>query len=85
MLNITTAKPFLIEIDRQIKERTTTILYCAQIGSSVKHPDCLKARKQGMDIADHLIELKELRYQLAMTPERVDYLSPILPSQFNTP
>lgn len=73
MLNITTAKPFLAEIDRQIKERTKTIVKCGMIGASVSHPNAINARKQGMDITSHLIELKELRYQLAMTPERVIY------------
>jgi hypothetical protein len=74
MLNITTAKPLLIEIDRKIKERTSVLAQCALIGASVNHPNAIDARKQGMDIADHLIELKELRYQLAMYPERIAYV-----------
>jgi hypothetical protein len=63
MLNITTAKPFLIEIDKQIKERITALNRC----------HLLKAWNAGTDIAVHLAELKELRYQLAMSPERVLY------------
>jgi hypothetical protein len=63
MLNITTAKPLLIEIDRQIKDRTNAVNLCLR----------LKANKAGIDIAHHIGELKELRYQLAMTPERVLY------------
>ena len=74
MLNTTTAKPLLIEIDRKIKERTRVLLHCASIGGSVNHPNAIDARKLGMAISDHIIELKELRYQLAMTPERVDYV-----------
>jgi hypothetical protein len=73
MLNITTAKPLLIEIDRKIKERTSVLAHCARIGGSVNHPSAIDARKQGMAIADHLIELKELRYQLAMYPHQVTY------------
>lgn len=74
MLNTTTAKPLLIEIDRKIKERTSVLQHCARIGGSVNHPNAIDARKQGMAIADHIIELKELRYQLAMYPEKVIYV-----------
>jgi hypothetical protein len=67
MLNITTAKPFLIEIDRQIKARYSL---CQQILLKPSN----QSYKLGLDIANHIGELKELRYQLAMTPERVDYV-----------
>ena len=62
MLNTTTANPLLIEIDRQIKDR-----YMQRCILAEPYQD----HNLGYAIATHLAELKELRYQLAMTPERV--------------
>lgn len=66
MLNITTAKPLLAEINRQIELKHALI---AQLIHNYK------AHKYGADLANHIGELKELRYQLAMTPERVIYIT----------
>jgi hypothetical protein len=68
MLNITTAKPLLIEIDRQLKDQY------ARCREMLLKPS-QNSYKLGIDIANHIGELKELRYQLAMTPERVIYIT----------
>lgn len=65
MLNITTAKPLLIEVDKQIKASTKITNECFNS----------KEHMLGLDIANHIGELKELRYQLSMYPERVIYIT----------
>jgi hypothetical protein len=74
MLNPTTAKPHLIEITRLIEERTNAMNHCFQIGNNPLDPHFMRARLQGVNIANYIGHLKELRYQLAMTPERVFYI-----------
>lgn len=75
MLNTTTAKPLLIEIDRQIANRSKLLDQLVAIAKNPSNPDALEASLHGYDIASHIGELKELRYQLSMTPERVTYIN----------
>ena len=83
MLNITTAKPHLVEISKQITRRALVMENYAESYKHYKNPQ--DAIAKGIAIGAHIAELKELRYQLAMTPEKVYYLSPILPSHFDKP
>jgi hypothetical protein len=64
MLSLSIARNILIEIDKQLDSKLALKAWCAKTPA---------AFSLGSDVTAHITELKELRYQLAMTPERVLY------------
>jgi hypothetical protein len=76
MLNTTTAKPHLIEIQQQLKNSADALHACIEVATDKAYSNKTRevAKRRGLAIAAHIGELKELCYQLAMTPEKVIYV-----------